>query len=63
LARKARKKSSQLRKWQSQIKEYSPTQLTRAGQLFDYLYIAPENITAADVIIGFGQFDMKTLRP
>ena len=37
----------------------TPTQLSLAKDIFEYLYISSDSIPHADVIIGFGHFDLK----
>jgi uncharacterized SAM-binding protein YcdF (DUF218 family) len=42
--------------------DYTPTQLSLAKEIFEYLYVFSEVIPHSDVIIGFGHFDLKIPR-
>lgn len=42
--------------------DYTPTQLSLAKEIFEYLYVFSEVIPYSDVIIGFGHFDLKIPR-
>jgi uncharacterized SAM-binding protein YcdF (DUF218 family) len=39
--------------------DYTPTQLSLAQEIFEYLYVFSEVFPHSDVIIGFGHFDLK----
>ena len=42
--------------------DYTPTQLSLAKEIFEYLYVFSEEFPHSDVIIGFGHFDLKIPR-
>jgi uncharacterized SAM-binding protein YcdF (DUF218 family) len=42
--------------------KYTPTQLSLAKEIFEYLYLFSEVLPHSDVIIGFGHFDLKIPR-
>lgn len=42
--------------------DYTPTQLSLAQDIFEYLHVCSEFVPHSDVMIGFGHFDLKIPR-
>ena len=42
--------------------DYTPTQLSLAKDIFEYLYVFSEALPHSDAVIGFGHFDLKIPR-